>query len=280
MLHAAISCFSQLKDENNIVRIPVIFHIIYYERSHPSNPDGRNTDENVSTELLIKELKDLHDDFLLLNKDTSKVLVLYKDRIGNPNVEFILADTVLQKNGEKGIIRVKDRRNKSKLYKRSDIIDHERYLNVYIGNIPGNFLPSATPWTFYDKDAVYLEYKWIGQGYRLLTHEIGHWFGLLHLWGTGTAEGDGKSCSEGDGIDDTPAQIEATELNADCLTCPPPYGAATDKTCIKGTPSNYNNYMDYSGCRAMFTKGQVIKIRTVLINNRPLIYRNGVQAKK
>lgn len=42
------------------------------------------------------------------------------------------------------------------------------------------------------------------KGGKTAVHEIGHWSGLAHLWGT-----NGDSCdNEGDEVDDTPAQLK------------------------------------------------------------------------
>ncbi|RAX27190.1 M43 family zinc metalloprotease, partial [Enterococcus sp. HPCN18] len=38
---------------------------------------------------------------------------------------------------------------------------------------------------------------------RTATHELGHFFGLRHIWG------DGNSCSATDYVDDTPSQVGA-----------------------------------------------------------------------
>lgn len=253
-------CWGQQLTQEKVIRIPVIFHIIYSDRQH-SGSEGANKSENLSDNIILAELRDLTRDFMLANKDTSEVLEVFKSRIGNPNIEFYLADTLLQEGGTKGIIRIKTSSNKSKLYKHSPVIDPGKYLNVYIGNIGGSFAPSATTWADPKTDAVYLGFDWVGKGYRLLTHEAGHWFGLLHLHGSGGGKGDRYSCSDGDGIKDTPPQREATQTNGDCDQCPPPFGTAKDKSCIPGQPSNYNNFMDYSGCRRMFTVGQVIRMR-------------------
>ncbi len=253
-------CWGQQPATEKVIRVPVIFHIIYSDRQH-SGAEGANKSENLSDDIILTELSDLSRDFMLANKDTSEVLEVFKSRIGNPNIEFYLADTLLQPGGTKGIIRVKTSRNKRKLYKRSPVIDNTKYLNVYVGNIGGSFAPSATTWAVPKTDAVYLGFDWVGQGYRLLTHEAGHWFGLLRLHGSGGGKGDRYSCSDGDGIEDTPPQREATQPEGDCDKCPAPYGDAVDKSCKPGQPSNYNNFMDYSGCRRMFTVGQVKRMR-------------------
>lgn len=242
-------------DDGRTIRIPVIFHIVYSEES-----------ENVSTDSILAELKNLHDDFLKLNKDTSEVNPYFKNEIGNPNVDFVLADSLFQSNGEKGIIRIYSKHNKTGLYNISPIVSPQNYLNVYIGNIKfrGRYTDGVTPVPndslLHEDDAVHLRYLWIGGHYRLLTHETGHWLGLWHVFQDG--------CNDGDGIVDTPAQKNATDGN--CDLCPP---NVLDQTC-SDKPSNYNNFMDYSGCRKMFTVEQAKNIRQTILKYRPQIWRN------
>ena len=73
---------------------------------------------------------------------------------------------------------------------------------------------------------------------RTLTHEMGHYLNLDHIWGGG--------CGQDDGIADTPEQ--ATD-NGGC----PNIGA---QSC--GSPDLHMNYMDYTNdaCMYMFTAGQ------------------------
>lgn len=90
-------------------------------------------------------------------------------------------------------------------------------------------------------------------GGRTLTHELGHYFGLQHIWGD-----DGGLCSgnggKDDGLDDTPLQGDATTY------CPdyPLY----DDCSNEGDGVMYVNFMDYTPdeCVAMFTNEQANKM--------------------
>ena len=92
---------------------------------------------------------------------------------------------------------------------------------------------------------------------RLLTHEIGHWFGLRHIWGDGNCVTD--YCN------DTPPQ---SNPNAGNPTYPQSPGSCN-------TPSNfpdgemYMNFMDYTANTSMymFTNDQVIRMQTALTNS-------------
>lgn len=216
----------------------------------------------------MAELKNLRNDFMKSNADTIKVDPFYKNSLGNPKVNFYLADTIIGGGTEKGIIRIAANNSKTNLYKTSKIINPRKYLNVYIGNITfrGRHTDGVTPvpydTQYHADDAVHLRYLWVGSHYRLLTHETGHWLGLLHVFQSG--------CSDGDGINDTPAQRGATD--GACDLCPP---KTRDQSC-SDQPSNYNNFMDYSGCRNMFTKMQANAIRTSIIKYRPAIWKSSL----
>ncbi len=92
-----------------------------------------------------------------------------------------------------------------------------------------------------------------GQGAlgRTLTHEIGHWLGLRHIWG------DENECEADDGVDDTPQQ--KANHSGQCPSYPELVEACKDD----GYGSMYMNYMDYSTdqCMNMFTFGQADVMR-------------------
>lgn len=93
---------------------------------------------------------------------------------------------------------------------------------------------------------------------RTLTHESGHWLGLLHIWGD-----DGTACTGSDYTTDTPNQ------GSENYTCPTINGAVVTDGCTAASPGvNYQNYMDYSDdkCMVMFTAGQKARIQSVMAN--------------
>ncbi|ATY61802.1 metalloprotease 1 [Cordyceps militaris] len=84
---------------------------------------------------------------------------------------------------------------------------------------------------------------------KITSHEVGHWFGLIHPWGVNDAGG----CSGvGDLVDDTPAQYSA---NYGCQvgydSCP----------LLPGTDP-IHNFMGYSdnSCVNEFTQGQITRM--------------------
>lgn len=96
---------------------------------------------------------------------------------------------------------------------------------------------------------------------RTVTHEVGHYLGLRHIWGDG-------GCAAQDGVDDTP---NATgQSNFDCDD--------TKNTCVDAipelggdAPDMIENFMDYSAesCQNSFTLGQIGIMVTVLEIFRP-----------
>lgn len=93
---------------------------------------------------------------------------------------------------------------------------------------------------------------------KTAVHEVGHYLGLRHVWGDGSAA---NGCSVDDGIDDTP---NARISNATCS------GQNTCNSSSGDLPDQTENYMDYAldGCAGMFTKKQAFVMMYVLRNFR------------
>ena len=85
-----------------------------------------------------------------------------------------------------------------------------------------------------------------------MTHEVGHYLGLVHPWGDG-------GCSSDDGMDDTPTTDDATQScsNQTLMNC--------------GLLTQYENFMDYAPCPRMFTIEQAAYMNGVLTNERALL---------
>ena len=152
-------------------------------------------------------------------------------------------------------------------------------MNVWIGNLEaiddasGFAWPPGTAPAPEGDGAVFDSASWgtigiaLGEAGRTATHEVGHYFGLEHIWGVQ----DTGDCDDDDGIDDTPFQTEATD--GGCPVFP-----HTDTCTTSGNGIMYMNYMDYSDgdCQSMFTEGQKTAMLAVLNGPRAgLITSNG-----
>ncbi|MDW3194675.1 MAG: M43 family zinc metalloprotease [Cytophagales bacterium] len=84
---------------------------------------------------------------------------------------------------------------------------------------------------------------------RTLTHEMGHYLGLLHLWG-------GRSCEHNDFCEDTPAVEDPVTSNTSYAGC-------------QGEEVMIANYMNWTPDVVMniFTKNQISRMRYVLENS-------------
>jgi hypothetical protein len=87
---------------------------------------------------------------------------------------------------------------------------------------------------------------------RSATHEIGHFLGLLHVWGDITGIG---GCTVDDYVNDTP--ISSNDYLGNCQP-------AEHESC--GTNDMFENYMNYTddACMNIFTSGQVGRMEIIL----------------
>lgn len=95
---------------------------------------------------------------------------------------------------------------------------------------------------------------------RAATHEVGHYLGLMHIWGINDDPfGIQDSCNSDDGMDDTPNAGSQSTFDCD----------HTKNSCIIGMNDQLDmveNYMDYSNeaCQNSFTMDQIAMMRGVL----------------
>ena len=89
---------------------------------------------------------------------------------------------------------------------------------------------------------------------KTLTHELGHFFGLLHIWGPNSCQAD--CCDVDDFCEDTPNTAAANQQ------CP-----VGQQGC--DSPAAIDNFMDYTNdiCRTTFTPDQIARMMVVLENS-------------
>lgn len=259
----------KLRDDN-VITIPVVFHIIH-------DGDAVGTDENISDALIMANLEQLNDDYAKINADAGFVPSAFTGLAADTKIQFCLAERTPDCLASTGIYRYNmgvyewDNAEIENILKPATIWDSDLYLNVWTvrfgggasgllgyAQFPGG--PSAT-------DGVVVTYQSVGSldlenpaGWnygngRTMTHEVGHYLNLLHIWGDD--EGEPDECSGSDLVADTPNQQIS---NAGCPSFP-------HITCSNGPNGDmFMNYMDYvdDQCMFMFSNGQKTRMRAVL----------------
>ncbi len=251
---------TEYAQSRDIITISVIFHVVWKE-----------IEDNISEEQILSQMQVLNDDFRAQN-DQSNVLFGFQDDIADTEIEFCLAQRLPNGMATSGIIRTQTDENiiglKQVLYTTSPAVDSEHYMNVWVADLGGglngmaSFPGTASP----DKDGIVIDPNYVGtvglaedsQPYHLgrtLTHEIGHYLNLIHVFGPTT----GGTCTSDDGVEDTPLS-ENTYLG-DCPT-------GIEFSCESS--DMWMNYMYFTddACMSMFSNGQKARMIATLENER------------
>lgn len=237
-----------------IINIPVVIHILY-----------NSTAQNISDAQVLSQLESLNKDYRRLN-NIATIPAAFSSLSADAKITFCLAKTAPNGKATTGIIRkftrvaswLADDAMKFSAAAGDDAWDAKKYLNVWVCNLFGRNLGySSLPGSPADKDGVVIQYDVFGttgnvrspfdKG-RTATHEIGHWLGLLHLWGDAL-------CGD-DLIADTPPQ---KSYNNGCPSFP-----HTSTCSVNANGDMFMNFMDFTddACMSMFTRGQVKKMRS------------------
>ena len=239
-------------NEKGVKIIPIVFHVIH-----------NYGNENISDAQIMDALRILNEDFRQHNSDIVDVIPEFQGITADANFEFRLARKDPSGNCTNGITRTVSQltNNADNNVKNLIVWDTDRYLNVWVVdkisfNAGGyTYLPGGSPNPNYR--GIVLVHRQLGSigtshgtsfASRSLTHEIGHFFNLLHPWGHSNTPGLPSNCNDDDGVNDTPNTIGTM------LTC-----NLSQVTC--GSLDNVQNFMDYASCPRMFTQGQVLRMQ-------------------
>lgn len=252
----------------DIYSIPVVVHVLW-----------RLPEQNISEAQIQSQIEVLNEDFRRMNTNYAHTPDVFKALSEDSEIEFCLSLQDPFGNATNGITRrqvtEKDIGSGANYYQTlnggQDAWEVSRYLNVWVcepggdlfgfATLPGQANPSSS-------DGIVIDPKYFGReglattSYphhlgRTLTHEVGHYLGLIHPWGA-----NGSNCEDDDEIDDTPPQEEGTD---GCPTYP------YRDICSPRSPGvMYCNFMDYSddSCLTMFTRQQVQVMHSTLNNFR------------
>jgi hypothetical protein len=252
-----------------LISIPVVFHLLW-------NDSSQYLDDSI----VLSQLEVINEDYQRNNPDTGETPLAFRGVAANCGIEFCLATRTPSGQTTNGIIhkftsvplfsQYEDPKFSSN--GGDDIWEPSHYLNVWVAAFSNpNFLGLGTfPGGDSLWDGIVINYKACGRiGSQLmthynkgrsLTHEIGHWLNLIHVWGD-----DGGTCASDDLIADTPIQAGETY---GCPSYP-----KTD-SCSSSFPGiMFMNYMDYTDdeCMNIFTNGQKIKMLSTLNIDRSSI---------
>lgn len=260
-----------------IYNIPLVFHVIH-----------NGGVENISSDQIRDAVAILNRDFRLQNADANTVQSTFSGMPADIEIEFQLATKAPNGQCFSGITRTQSpltnsgangQNQVSAIIAGNDVYNGtwpgNKYLNIFVVNDadgaagytynPSNW--SGTSMT----NGIWVLHDYVGSigtsdtySSRTLTHEVGHWLNLDHLWGNNNNPGNASSCSQDDAVDDTPRCIGVTSCNLNSNTCS---NDAIDGYWTSDVIDNVENYMEYSYCNKMFTTGQKNRMRSALLSS-------------
>lgn len=270
-----------LSQSGGIIYIPVVVHVIH-------NGDAYGVNENITDEQVQSQITVMNQDFRRMSGTPG----FNTNPVGaDVQVEFVLAKVDPNGNPTNGINRVNlcqaswSTAAINSTVKPTTIWDPNLYMNMWSVNFTDTSLLGyaqfpestlgglSTASQSANTDGVVAGYRFFGSSDlatgsfsapfdkgRTMTHEVGHYLGLRHIWGDNSACPTTNTVNDKDFVADTPA------ANG------PNYGCVANTNTCPSNPGNdmIQNYMDYTDdtCMNIFTAGQKARITTVM-NNSP-----------
>jgi PKD repeat protein len=275
---------STVKSTGLVYTIPVVFHILH-----------NGGTENISDAQVADALSILNRDYRRLNADADNVATPFQGMPTDAEINFVFATVAPNGNCFSGITRTQNaltndgssgQAQVNAIIAGNDVYQgvwpHNKYLNIYvckdIGGAAGyTFLPNGNSTAnatnmYYNGVFILDDYCGsIGTGSvgtsRALTHEVGHWLNLSHVWGDNNNPGNAASCADDDHVQDTPMCIGVTSCTLNSNTCDDTNDPNNYSSWTTNVIDNVENYMDYSYCSKMFTQGQVTRMRAALVSS-------------
>lgn len=261
------------KTADEIVTIPVVVHVVHTEQG---NVIGGQSNENITDEQIQSQIDVLNEDY----GNTSGYKGYYTDSLGvDTGIRFKLVTVVRTFNEKTQFSPITDA---DELAEISPAWVTDRYLNIWVCRLSDRYLgtsqfPIVTEINDLTNglsteeeeavsattDGVIIDFRYFGRNSpaitstiynlgRTTTHEVGHWLGLIHIWGD-------RDCGT-DHCADTPTAFTKNETVD--ISCTPVYSECRGVT----TRNMIENYMDYSPdvCMSIFTNDQKERMHAVL----------------
>lgn len=255
-----------------VLRLPVVVHVV-----HLGEPIGIG--HNLSRERIESQIRVLNEDYR--RKPGTRGFNTHPDG-GDARIEFVLASVAPDGMPTDGVVRIDAAATPNPLPPGSSLFDYyafysywnpSRYINVWTMPLPEDLIDTVLgqatgPLTDLpgadlllrgepeQAEGILINSHHFGVSDlpsehnlgRTLTHEMGHYLGLLHTWG-------GGDCEANDYCADTPP------VSAPVRGCP-----ATPPPACDGRPIMIENYMNWTTdeCMNTFTNDQIARMHYVL----------------
>lgn len=270
LLAVPLLSFPQEAAAQHPYRIPVVVHVVH--------DDGT---ENISDAQVRNGIEILTRNWRKQNPDTTEIVAQFRPIAADMEVEFELARLDPDGQCTNGINRVRSALTASGGHAVKELIHwpRDRYLNIYVvrnaAGLAGHALMPSQADSIPEKDGIVIQGSYVGNigtsnnvRSMVLSHEVGHYLGLYHIWGGNNVPefyylpvGQQANCAVGDEVEDTPATIGWSSCNLSATSC-------------DGAVDNVQNFMDYAYCGRMFTEGQKARVHAAL--NSPVAQRNNL----
>ena len=274
--------------------IPVVFHIVLNQAQINKLGGAAGIQQRIDSQIAV-----INRDFNAQNGDASQIPAAFKSFLGNANIQFALARRMPDGTGTPGYdittitstgINESSSTGSGMGFAEAKYVngvanawDPATYLNIWIINpldngstssilgltippsykrygVSGNEMGIVLNYGAFGSRAAVSQYYISGiNGGRTLTHELGHFFEIWHVWGddNGACPGSG---GQDDGISDTPPQSDATY---GCPSFP-----RLDSCTSTGNGIMFMNYMDYvnDACMHLFTIKQAAVMHASIVS--------------
>jgi len=267
------------KDLIDSICIPVVVHNVF-----------NLSEQKIDIKAVQAQIEIINKDFNANNTDLADVDPKFKSLTTNIGFHFFLVNKDLNGDDFSGInykqtlIDTFKIDQKQRIPETSNVKHHtngveawkpNEYINIWVCNLQAGISGyAAYPGSHYSDDGIVIHYQNFGSESqtvkppfhlgRTLTHELGHYFGLKHLYGESLGD-----CIDDDGLADTPKTSKSytgcPEAGENPNRCNDPYSK-------QDMVQNFMNQAN-DACIMMFTNDQKTRMRYHLIEHRKDLFR-------